>query len=331
MGLGILSGNVILLILERLPYPIGLMLLALGLVSWRIKRPDATFSIKNLSFRPSRHLLFFLFFFFTFYLLGGFYYSCLETSQGPVMDFTYFNLISTGGYVAGILALIKNPWAFDFLPAMIIPLMGLSVIFQMAHLPDISLFFIEVGFGMADVFSISYILAMTENLLETALSLTLFPLSILSGTLLFSRLGPDSSQSLEWQLFFLFLMIVPAILCCRFLMERHGNDQKQTPLALPPPPSTRDDITNNNVSGSSNGIEDSHPSDKFILESIAKKLRLSERETEVFLLLIEGKKLREVSSDLGIALGTVKAICSRIYEKAGARNKKELFRKLQNG
>ncbi len=44
--------------------------------------------------------------------------------------------------------------------------------------------------------------------------------------------------------------------------------------------------------------------------------------------LVQNKKLKEIAEDLGLAIGTIKALCNRIYEKAGVKGKKELLKTL---
>ncbi len=57
---------------------------------------------------------------------------------------------------------------------------------------------------------------------------------------------------------------------------------------------------------------------------------LSERELEVFKLLIDGKKhLKEIADVLNISHSTVKTYTSRIYKKLEVSNKKELIKKLK--
>ena len=56
---------------------------------------------------------------------------------------------------------------------------------------------------------------------------------------------------------------------------------------------------------------------------------LTERETEVLQLLIEGKKGKEIAGHLGISLRTVKYHNSSIYSKLQVRNRIELFRMLE--
>ena len=54
--------------------------------------------------------------------------------------------------------------------------------------------------------------------------------------------------------------------------------------------------------------------------------KLSKRETDVALLLLSGKTRIEISGTLGIAMGTVNTHCTRIYQKTGCQDAKDLLR-----
>ena len=56
--------------------------------------------------------------------------------------------------------------------------------------------------------------------------------------------------------------------------------------------------------------------------------KLSKRETDVALLLLSGKTRIEISGTLGIAMGTVNTHCTRIYQKTGCGDAKDLLRLL---
>ncbi len=51
--------------------------------------------------------------------------------------------------------------------------------------------------------------------------------------------------------------------------------------------------------------------------------RLSPRERQVWLLLVQGKSNQEIASTLGLALGTVKTYLSRLYRKLGVSSRLE--------
>jgi len=56
---------------------------------------------------------------------------------------------------------------------------------------------------------------------------------------------------------------------------------------------------------------------------------LSSREKEVAVLLIDGKSREEIATLLGVAIGTVNTLCTRLYRKAGIKNATELKHKLE--
>lgn len=60
------------------------------------------------------------------------------------------------------------------------------------------------------------------------------------------------------------------------------------------------------------------------LETIAYKAGLSQREVTVFQLLVMGKSTHEISEELFISNGAVRAHCSRIYDKFGVHSRREL-------
>lgn len=59
------------------------------------------------------------------------------------------------------------------------------------------------------------------------------------------------------------------------------------------------------------------------LEDIAAAKGLSQRETTVFQLLIQGKSATAIGEELFISNGTVRAHCSRIYDKFGVHSRKD--------
>ncbi len=65
------------------------------------------------------------------------------------------------------------------------------------------------------------------------------------------------------------------------------------------------------------------------LRALAKSLGLSERETDVFLLLARGNSRRLICEKLFIADGTASTHIGRIYEKAGVASKQELLLLVQ--
>ena len=57
---------------------------------------------------------------------------------------------------------------------------------------------------------------------------------------------------------------------------------------------------------------------------------LSERELEVLRLLASGRTNREISQDLFVAVGTVKAHVNNVYRKLGARNRADAASKARS-
>ncbi|MBQ9538030.1 MAG: helix-turn-helix transcriptional regulator [Treponema sp.] len=58
--------------------------------------------------------------------------------------------------------------------------------------------------------------------------------------------------------------------------------------------------------------------------------KLSKREQEVAVLLLQGKTTQETADALFVSLSTVKTHIQHIYEKTGVRNRAELARLTQN-
>ena len=58
---------------------------------------------------------------------------------------------------------------------------------------------------------------------------------------------------------------------------------------------------------------------------IAFQHRLSEREKEVFKLVLIGKKNQEIANELFVDISTVKTHINNIYKKTGVKNRKELL------
>ena len=53
--------------------------------------------------------------------------------------------------------------------------------------------------------------------------------------------------------------------------------------------------------------------------------KISDREREVIHLIVQGRKNREISSELYIEISTVKTHINNIYRKMGVKNRKELI------
>ncbi len=68
---------------------------------------------------------------------------------------------------------------------------------------------------------------------------------------------------------------------------------------------------------------DREASERKRLEGLAASKGLSQRETTVFQLLVMGKSATEISEELFISNGAVRAHCSRIYDKFGVHSRKD--------
>ena len=56
---------------------------------------------------------------------------------------------------------------------------------------------------------------------------------------------------------------------------------------------------------------------------------LSKREIDVFRLLLEGKRRKDIAEELFVTESTIKKHSSSIYRKIGVENRKELLSKIK--
>ncbi len=342
VGIAIITGNILLALFEKLPWPLGLAWLAIALAGWRITRPppEATLSEPTLKGAISlldentRRLSWFWLFFLCFYTLGGLYYSILDQAQGLPSQ-SIFDLVSLALYVLGILLVIFTPrYLLRYTPYLAVALMGLSIIIQIS--PETRSLYayplMDIGFGIMDCLSISVILAFSQNLTQATLGLSIFPVSIVFGLLISQNITQNLFKDYQWALAVLFLTIIPLGFAARLLKKTQKEDTSATLLALPPATNTSEKVTDPPLlefSASNNPLRPVlSNTDQVNLLRIATTLGLSDREKEVFMELVQNKKLKEIAEDLGLAIGTIKALCNRIYEKAGVKGKKELLKKL---
>ena len=343
VGAAIITGNILLALLEKLPWPLGLAWLAIALAGWRITRPppEATLSEPGLKRGISlldentRRLSWFWLFFLCFYTLGGLYYSILDHAQG-IPNQLIFDLICLALYILGILLVIFTPRnLLRYTPYLAVALMGLSIIIQIS--PEAKSLYafplMDIGFGIMDCLSISVILAFSQNLTEAAIGFSLFPISIVFGMLISQNITQNPFKDYQWALAVLFLTIIPLGFAARLIKKTQKEDRSARLLALPPAATTSSEkVTDPSPLKISASNNPSRPlpsnADQVNLLRIATTLGLSEREKEVFMELVQNKKLKEIAEDLGLAIGTIKALCNRIYEKAGVKGKKELLKKL---
>ena len=60
-------------------------------------------------------------------------------------------------------------------------------------------------------------------------------------------------------------------------------------------------------------------------------VRMTEREKEIFALMLQGKKRKEIASELYVSESTVKKYSTEIYKKFGVENRVELISKIFHG
>lgn len=73
-------------------------------------------------------------------------------------------------------------------------------------------------------------------------------------------------------------------------------------------------------------VDESIQTEKYVIpEDIKKKLCITERESEVFNLLLKGYSYNKIATELVISISTVRAHVSSIYRKAGVNSRYELY------
>ncbi len=335
-GLGIIIGNILIFGLSDLPFPIGLLILSILLASLRVQKPQPL--PNHISGKGQwRSLVWFWIFCLCFYTLGGLYNS-MEDMSPPNIPSVLFWLICLGCYIAGILLTIfffrneTDSRVRKLIPFGAVAVMGLAVTIHMSKGPLSiwSMTLMDLSFGLMDCFSVAFLLAFSDHIIQAATGMAIFPASIILGMEMGKIPIHDSLFEYQWALAFLFITLLPLYIGMSELKE--DKAQGNTPLALPPGKGTEgpDPSSNPPVSPKENSPFATPKPSLTDLENIAAALGLSEREKDVFLELVSGKKLKEIASDLQLAIGTIKALCSRIYEKAGVKGKKELIEKIRN-
>ena len=73
-------------------------------------------------------------------------------------------------------------------------------------------------------------------------------------------------------------------------------------------------------------VIDPHASEEYRLMKFAQQLSMTERELEVFRLLVDGRSNQQISESLHISMGTVKAHVHNIFQKAEVTHRYELLR-----
>jgi len=228
----------------------------------------------------------------------------------------------------------------------------------------------ELSFGMMDSYSIAYIFSAANGLEEVSLGLGIFPFSILTNMLILNHLPPVFDIRWGLGFLFLTLIPLSLLTRSSSSVRRRRKVSPPFVLPTPTPENnTFEDIleieklereslkrlsSNKGKMGCGHlncdvdidadtdaevevAIDETdteaqiHDQNiKMDLESLVQVLNLTSREQEIFALLVKGKKLKEIAKELDIALGTIKALTSRIYEKADVDNREELFKKWMN-
>ncbi len=315
VGKALIGGNLVLYLLKYIDSRVSLIILALFLAGWHIRVPRKTsfYGSQSLSFSMWQRFLPFWLFLFCFYVLGGFYYHSLLNLHVP--SYSYFSLFSLFSYIFGVfLVLYFEKNLFKFVPILILMIMGFSLVLRLSsNLLFASFFTMEFGFGFLDLFALAYLFHYSYTLPEGVIGLSIFPISIFLSSFAFYRFG-SSLVKYQWCFSALFLATMPALFCFRYLSEVEAKEKiKALPSKAPSSP----------PSGQQEKKGDS-PLDKEFEEL------LSQREKEIFLLLLKDYKLKEIAEELHLALGTVKAFCNRIYDKLGVNGKQELCQKFRN-
>jgi len=316
VSLGIVFGNIFLFLAKNLPHEMSILVLSLLLVGWRLRKPEVS-PEEPLSLNFNIDNSCFWFFIILFYLLGGFYYSCLFVSF--TISGAHFDFVSFVSYSLPVLLSLLLIRFYSYFPLFSLVMIALGLVWQFSsfHFGEVPLSFLEAGFAFVDVFSLVYILVNFERLFEVAFSFSLFPVSILLGLFLLRYFEGNLLREYQVLLTGILLMIIPSIL---FLRKRKVYYPASQILALPPvqePTSTK-------------GQDKALKEDNFDWELYHNlNLPLSKREEDVFLLLLKNYKIKEISRELKLAIGTVKSICNRIYEKLGVKSKKDLLQKYK--
>jgi len=348
VGTGIILGNLLLYFFESLPFPIGIAWLAVALAGWRIKRPETELKHSSRDSCSNLKPLFWLWsFLLFFYTLGGFYYSVINSlNQG--VDPRLADIINLAFYVAGLIGVIfltiRDHVKLNLYIAIII--MGLAITVQISpNSPGIiGSSLMDLSFGIMDCFAISIIIASAPTPSIASIGMEIFPISLLLGMWLTRKLVTQPMLDYQWPLAILFFMIIPVNYMFKFKWP--NSLPEHTPLLPALLPLSSNAINSPGLvkkkAMSSTDISSHGHNNKRIelkandregkqeiqaaLNDLSKYMGLSDRESQVFQGLVSGKKLKQIAKDLQLAIGTVKALSNRIYEKAGVNGKKELLR-----
>ncbi len=336
IGLGIGLGNLLLMLLKYIPKPLGLVWLAVALAGWRIKRPEPDFSASGSRWENITTISWFWAFFLCFYCLGGLYFSFLAKSA-PKENQIAFGLVMLAAYLLGLMLVVGlSRFHIRVFPFLATTIMGISLILQLQArpLPLAQLSLMDLSFGIMDCFSVAFIFAFSANVFQGSIGLAIFPISIIVGLLANNRCSGNSSMECIWALGLLFIGLIPLYYSITTL-DKIKRRRKRDLLALPPsindnafPESKEAELytTNPSLSSSDSKQEEQRNAN---VAAISEELALSPRERQVLQGLARRMKLKDIAGELKIATGTVKTLSSRIYEKAGVKNKKELLDKIE--
>ncbi|WP_459875740.1 LuxR C-terminal-related transcriptional regulator [Desulfothermus naphthae] len=324
IGIGILIGNILLFFLAKFSYPLNIIWLCIAIASWRIKRPEDNPFVRvvNSSSFLDKTYFFFLISLLFFYTIGGLYYNLLESFS--FNSFIYFDELSYGLYILGIICTILLASIEDRMPPFLaISIMGCVLLFMMppSSISPYGIGVMDFSFGIMDAYSIAFMFFQASSFFELALGLSLYPLAILLNIISLRYGVIERNIDIKLSLIFLFLTLIPLSL---FTKKRFYKKKTSAILALPP--SEKNKVKE--IKQIPNDEEKLNRSFDPEITQIATIIGLSDREKDVFYKLIKEKKLKEIAQELNLALGTVKALSSRIYEKAEVKNRIELKNKV---
>ncbi len=348
VGLGITAGNILLLLLKKLPWPLGLVFTSLLFAYIQVLPSEERSETYLDNYISTFKKINFLLFLFLTNFLSGFYYSFILNEE--YKSYFYYS-IYTFAYAIAVFLVLKNfSKLFRWIPVICVTLLGLSLSLQLPldGISVSSLIIIVFIFGILDVFAVTYIFLYFQTPLEYALGFGVF----LLGTILSTGLFFHIDLTLQYQCGFLvlFFNIFPAILCTRGL-NRSKQKIITKDIGIRTPTISLINIFNHKLAescklknNSKRGEQEKGTGEslghlykekaslKIAVENDinSKELEvLSKREKEVFFYLIQGYKLKDIASQMNLALGTIKSITSRIYEKLRVENKKDLLNRYK--
>ncbi len=330
LGIGI--GNLLLMALRAVPKPLGLVWLAVALAGWRIKRPAADPSGSQEKWKNIRTISWFWTFFLCFYCLGGLYFSCLAKSAHQSNQ-VVLSVVTLGTYLLGLVAVaILSRHYIRLFPFLATAIMGISLLLQLPQRPWFltQLSLMDLSFGIMDCFSVAFIFAFSPNIIQATIGLSIFPASIIIGLGANRHCSSNQSTGCIWALALLFIGLIP-LYYISVSSWRLKKGCKGTVPALPAPSKTEAVSLSQQSHENVHDVKDTsyYLPKEHGLSTLSRKLGLSPREQQVLQGLASGMKLKDIAEELEVATGTVKTLSSRIYEKAGVKNKKKLLEMIE--